>query len=1301
VPRLRPHGLWALLLLFAPVFAPVWVSAQSPVEMTIKREQLKSQLLPPFLHAITPEIEEQIKTQMLELDQGFTRTQFVEIPLASLLKDRKSEFMKMVRDDAQLKSDWTQFLESLNDLSVRISFKLKVLPHAKSINVKFEPTDNKQSLIQFEGKLIAQPEIQILEISGLEILEVDPDSGRGTTFPMPTEDTRLKAPASLKFDRPADFVLEGTLTENFGTKDSKRIFKLDLSQWNSTFKDVLISEPDSQALVSEFLQEHRFYSFVRTLMQTRTFGGLLGNDIDSNSSLIEREIKAQLDARRETVIVWMERGINGELIPHLHADLPEVRERIERARTEKRLVLEAVSQIPLSLEKINVNVDFENKKASAYLEPHPEFEAIFQIKTFELPPDWMGTVGDPVLKQIISQLYGKNLLQGKDVQARVKVQTREFEDDLWLPSKGGSLEVPLVFSDGTPRIDSSRLKVDLPFLDDVKIADVALRWNEASEIHLSPQSPKPLNQQLLLQLDKIVEAHQFVLGDEFLNNFEGTLLTEIERQVEQIQGAKLPAFAGDMGYSYKVTGFDIGAEGDMKCQVRPGRGPRPPVGYSFIPQGVGFDLLKTNSLFDFECEVQLPKTIDLSLSKIGSAQGSVASIDFSLVAERSELQRVKLKMKLVRDPKLGSLVMVPETWNLEEVLQNYKIPESGNGAPVIRGVAPAGMKGTLSTSARVPALLWSYVIGPRVDLGAVGNAAVSAGTWALAAKAWSLEQEEVESMLRSAVKDSIKDIQRELPETLFEELNGDLVRRRKLKEQGEMSDQAWEAIRRNPFGSQHIEFIDPETVNLGLMGEAEGRVLSQLEKVQEDLPWDESVGSFVIDESGLTVRQLAEREVIREARDTIEGTGGIRPIAEIVSNPRLENLSQKVKTEGLDYVRRSVSDSAGPLEEAVVDYLRKPSDEPNPNGDLVASPLESLEDVLSQRIFEMATIRSSIQTDAITLPDFCGVSLVPDVHNQTDQVLTMIVDMEGREKRPVVGAQRSERAPNFHQLFEMADEEGMIPVTVSTYLLERIAKNPDNLARVTKLIRDEAVKQPGIREEDFNLELRDPKVRMTAEGTPVLRIGVKIEQDPSFFQNVTGVLGLLPDALLSLITGEDVKAFQTITGLPGWLIDQASRPVTDIDGYMELEIPINLSVGDYVQSGSGKHDGHYLVAWADPDQLKIKNKEGWSSVFGSMAKDQVKKNANEFHRALRFDQPLAIPGYEDMMTFEVGKTIGPKSSKRRTVEGIPSVLERDAGPDGLYRGSLVFKLRPVINPEYQAWPSITVYNPKRKVEVPR
>jgi hypothetical protein len=152
---------------------------------------------------------------------------------------------------------------------------------------------------------------------------------------------------------------------------------------------------------------------------------------------------------------------------------------------------------------------------------------------------------------------------------------------------------------------------------------------------------------------------------------------------------------------------------------------------------------------------------------------------------------------------------------------------------------------------------------------------------------------------------------------------------------------------------------------------------------------------------------------------------------------------------------------------------------------------------------------------------------------------------------------------------------------------------------------------------------------------------------------------------------------------------------------MELEIPINLSVGDYVQSGSGKHDGHYLVAWADPDQLKIKNKEGWSSVFGSMAKDQVKKNANEFHRALRFDQPLAIPGYEDMMTFEVGKTIGPKSSKRRTVEGIPSVLERDAGPDGLYRGSLVFKLRPVINPEYQAWPSITVYNPKRKVEVPR
>ncbi len=1293
---MRFHWFWALFVVLAS-----WeTSAQSPVEITIKREQLKKQLLPPFLHALTPEIEDQIKAQMLELDQGFTRTQFVEIPLASLLKDRKAEFMKMVRDDAQLKGDWTQFLESLNDLSVRISFKLKVLPHAESITLKFEPTDNQQSLIQFEGKLVAKPEIQILEVSGLEILEIDPETGRGTTFPMPSEDTQLKAPASLNFDRHADFVLEGTLTENLATKDSKTIFKLDIGSWKSTFKDVLISERDSQALVDEFLQERRFYAFVRTLMQTKNFGGLLGNDTESNSSLIEREIKAQLDARRETVIVWMERNGNGELIPHLHADIPEVRSRIELARSEKRLVLEAISEIPLSLEKINVNVDFENKKASAYLEPHPEFEASFQIKTFELPKDWMGSIDDPVLKQIIPQLYGKNLLQDKDVRAQIKVQTREFENDVWLPSKGGYLEVPLEYSNGTPRIDSSRLKVDLPFLDDVKITDVALKWNGNSEIHLSPQSPKPLDKQLLLQLDKIVEAHQFVLGDEFLESFESTILTEIERQVEQIQGAKLPAFTGDLGYSYKVSGFDIGSQGDVACRVRPSRGPRPPVGYSFIPQGVGFEILKANSLFDLECEVQLPKSIDLSLTKIASADGSVASIDFSLVAEKPELQRVKLQMKLVRDPELGSLVMVPETWNLDEVLKNYQIPESGKGAPAIRGIAPSGLNGVLSTSARVPALMWSFVISPKINLGPVGNSLATTGTWALAAKASSIEREEVEKMLRSAVSDSIKDIQRELPETLFAELNGDLVRRRKLKQQGDLSDAAWEAIRRNPFGHQHIELIDPATLKLGLMGEAESRVLQQLEKVQDQLPWNKSVGTFVIDESGETVRQLAEGEVRREAVQTIEDTGGIRPIAEIVSNPRLEALSQKVRTEGLDYVRRSVSDSAAPLENAVVDYLRERPEVVNANGDVAASPLETLESVLSQRILDLATTRSSIVTDAITLPDFCGVSLIPDVHNQTDQVLTMIVDMEGREKRPVMGAKRSERAPNFTQLYEMADEEGMIPVTVSTYLLERIANNPDNLARVTKLIRDEAVRQPGIREEDHKLVLREPKVRMTETGIPVLRIGVKIEQDPSAFQNITGVLGLLPDALLSLITGEDVKTFQTITGLPGWLIDRASSPVTDIDGYMELEIPINLSVGDFVQGGDYKHVGHYLVAWTEPDQLKIKKKEGWSSVFGSMAKDQIKENADSFFRKIDFKQPLAVPGYEDMMTFELGKSMSSRS-KRRTVEGIPSIRERDAGPDGLYRGSLVFKLQPVVNPAYQSWPSITVYNPKRKVEVPR
>jgi len=790
-------------------------------------------------------------------------------------------------------------------------------------------------------------------------------------------------------------------------------------------------------------------------------------------------------------------------------------------------------------------------------------------------------------------------------------------------------------------------------------------------------------------------------GMSFLGHFESTVLTEIERQIEQISGVKTPALAGDLGYSYKVTGFDIGSQGDVACKVKPSRGPRPTVGYTFVPPGVGFDILKEKPLFDLECEVQLPKSIDLSLTKITSAEGSVASIDFSLVAEKPELQRVKLQMKLVRDPKLGALIMVPETWNLDEVLRNYKIPESGSGSPTIRGVAPTGLNGVLSTSARAPAVLWTFLIGPRVNLGRTGNTMMTVGTWSLAAKAASIEREEVERMLREAVQDSIKDIQREMPEVLFEELNGDLVSRRKLKDQGELSEAAWDAIHRNPFGQQYLDLVDPSTVKLGLMGEAEARVLQQLERVQDELPWNRSVGTFVIDDSGLTVRQLAEKEVRREAVDTVEGTGGIRPIAEIVSNPRLEELSGKVKTEGLDYVRRSVSDSAGPLEEAVVDYLRKPSEEQSSNGDVAASPIETLETVLSDTILKMATTRSSIQTDAITLPDFCGVSLIPDVHNQTEQVLTMIVDMEGREKRPVVGGQRSERAPKFGQLFEMADESGMIPVTVSTYLLERIAKNPENLARVTKLIRDEAVRQPGIREEDFKLELREPKVRMTADGTPVLRIGVKIEQDPSFFQNVTGVLGLLPDALLSLITGEEVKAFRDITGLPGWLIDQASKPLTDIDGYMELEMPINLSVGDYVQSGSGKHDGHYLVAWADPDQLKIKNKEGWSSVFGSMAKDQVQKNANQFYRAIRFDQPLAIPGYEDMMTFELGKTMDPGSSKRRTVEGIPSIMERDVGPDGLYRGSLVFKLRPVINPRYQSWPSITVTNPNRAVAVPR
>ena len=1296
MPRCLRIGLGALTLFLSPHL----IQAQSPIEITVKREQIK-ELLPPFLHALKPEIEAQLREQMLNLDQGFTRAQFVEIPLSNLLRDRKTEFLKMIRDEAELKEDWAGFLESLNDLSVRVSFRLRVLPHVESMSLAFEPTEDKKALLQFEGTMKAKPEIQILEISGLEILEVDPETGRGNSVAMPASQSNLTAPTSLSFDRTSDFNLEGQLEENFATNDSKKIFKLDLRKWQSSFKDVLLSESDSQRLIDEFLKEERFYAFVQTLMRTRTFGDLMGNDDDPNTSLIEREIMAQLDARREKVIVWMEKGPQGELIPHLHADEPKIKERIERARSEKRLVFEAEAAVPLSLESVKVKVDFDRKVASATLEPHAEFEATFDVKTFELPPDWMGSVQDPLLKKIISQLYGKNLFHGKDVQAHVRLQTRDFKDDVWLPSKGGYLEVPLQFKDGVPHIDSSQVQVELPFLDDVRIRELALKWNGASAVVLQPQSTEPLERQLLRQLDKLVEAHSFVLGDEFIQGMQTAVLTEVERQVEQIQGTRKARFTEDLQYSYSVTGFNIGSEGSAQCKVVQSKGPRSPVGYRFVPFNTGFDILKSPSLMDFDCELQLPKSIDLSLTGIKSQEGDVARIDFSLVAQKPELQKVKIKMKLVRDPQAGFLVMVPETWNLDEVLKNYEIPKNGPGTPAIVGVSAHGLKGVISTSAKIPHLAWSWYLSRKVNLGLLGNTLTSAATMTLAATAYSAEQEAVDQMLREAVTEAIQGIQRDLPETIFTKLNGDLPKRRKLLEQEQLSDEAWAAIARNPFQTKYLDLVDPATVDRGVMGDAEARVLERLKIFQEQTPWSSPIGPFAIDQSGETARQLIESEVRREAVDTIEGTGGIRPVSEIVSNPRLNEIATKARTEGLDYVRRSVSESAEPLERAVIDFLREPSvpDDPNASEESPRqSPLETLELVLSERLMEAATRRSSIQSEEITLPDFCGASLIPSVGEDGQELLTMIVDMEGREKRPALGAKRSERAPDFKKLFEMADEEGAIPVTVSTYLLERIAKNPQNLERVTKLIRDEAVRQPGIRQEDFKLELRDPKVRMTEEGQLVMRIGVKVEQEASTFQTITGVLGLLPDALLSLITGEDVKTFQDITGLPGWLLDRASSPITDLDGFMELEIPVNLSVGDIVAGRNWDHAGHYLVAWSDPEKVKIKSKDGWNSIFGGLAHDQIKENANKFHRDLQFDKPLTIPGYEDLMTFEVGRDMTGRS-KRRTVEGIPSIPERDAGPDGLYRGSVVFKLRPIVNPKYKSWPTITVTNDTKKVEV--
>jgi len=1265
IVAVRLVGLVSFILSSSALGTPAFAQPTEPLQISVSKKLLVDKILPAVINKLEPVIQEKLAAKLAEINAGFEREQKIEYPLYDLIEAQIPEIRKFFKLYSSEFQDWEDFLNRLRLIRLQATFTLRIRPEAESIEAEFMAPFQPRSLMGFEGRVVAAPQIELLSVSDLRLIEVDPKTGAQKSVEMSSHLKKILSD-STRFEFPvSEFSIKGSVTDTRGEDP----ILIELQSWQSSFKDALITEDQTRPLIKALIQEKTIFEGLNALMSLEAF--------KKAKSTAERDLKAFLDEQIVDLIIWVEK-VDGEYKPHLSlADKPETKMRMQKARDEKRLVFEAHTSIPLLGRDLKIDFDHETRIAKLEFIPLPLMSERFELKSLHLQDEWKGEITEPTINALVELLYGRNLFENQSLFV-----TPELE----IPKGTFEIQVPLEWEQDAPRILSESSKTLLSALDYAEFKNFKFDWGTAESFNLDLRSKKPWDIQVTDQLIPILNAHKEILGDEFLSGIaKKELLRSAETQALALTHTKKATKGSPISYDLNITSLALVQEGDMSCTYVKGNAKVDPnqalQGTFLLPDSAPKDVefILAPSLLEIECQVKLPQKIGIALSKVRSPQGSVGNIRFDLKTRDDSNPTVKMKWRLVRDPSSNLLAMIPVSTDWTAALNAYDIPLTGAGAPEIENILPnpGTIKGALASKVHLGTAIWNHVFRPKLDsapnemfLFNIGSMAVTTLADGYVRK---LERREVEDILRASVLDAKASLQRDVTSELFTLFNGNIGDKRKL------------AKMRAQFGDFfYIDpqfLIDPQTVDRGLLGAAEDRMKEGIKKFREIVPLDKPTGQFPTTPTH-ELKAIATMEVNKTVQQTLEGDpSGLTPISDRVSNKQMRAGTQRLQEKVSTYLQEVISRNYKKIEDAVIDFIRFRS---TPDAQ---SPLEALQFFINEEFKNAANRQIELSSNSIQLPTICGFSVASGSDDKLGDVYTVVANVENLSGKQPLRIPSPSISPRFSDFLRAVDADGGFPVGISTDTFEQVANNPKNIKAIEDGIVQEAQKSFGV-SENLSVQIRDVRVRMTKEGSPVVRLKLKVDQPARGAEGLLEILGFIPDAVTGLLTGGHFKPIKQI----GWAIDRVSDLVVDPDGYMEMEVPFKVSLGDVHFQQSDQIKGHYIFVTTQANSTKILNSKGWGSLAGGVAKAEVLDKSSSIVQSVHIP-PIRIEGLEGVLSFRLGRGMQEDLDKPLQI-GVPILRGAESDADNLYKGSFLFRILLDVSDEATVYPKIKASRPK-------
>jgi hypothetical protein len=857
-------------------------------------------------------------------------------------------------------------------------------------------------------------------------------------------------------------------------------------------------------------------------------------------------------------------------------------------------------------------------------------------------------VVDPQGRRIIVRITppGAHELDTKILEARIPLPGM---DDL--PLKGMNvrvlatnqqepleIEAPLEVKDGVLTLQEGPPKVNLATMSSLVWRRVEIQA-DGSDQSLVIESSLPLKQQIESQLPALSSLSRAVIDQGRISEMMGQLSQTIEAQVFgrawQIDRDKLSLSLQISDEGVPQTGVKVACDWDSATpwsasDVQRSLSHLPREALEYLPA------LQQSSLVEINCRVQLPRSLRVRLDRLRSNQDQLGPIEMNLITPMSEPDPVlHIRARVVRDSSTGNLVGAISDMNIAEVLKRYEMPLVGENAPSISYVIPGDpVKRAATQAPRILSTLWHISPIRRLLDGAPYPAQIvkwagDAGTAAMVREMRELEVQTVIRDLQKGLEDLARQGEPEIHQAVWNLLNGNLESRSRLAK-------AMGSELRRPTAT-------PTAEERGLLGRIDHLSDQRLQDLDSSEYLQEPVGNWTINEDQ-NLQERAEQKVAEQ----------IQKIFYPSVSEELEEVSRDVTSATDRWLSQAVANNASALDRAIMDFLvkRRASSD--------SSYREVMQQKLNEKLLEAIQKSGNISQPNLQIPPICGVTAhVEPAQLNLDWPEIFRTYPEFGDEPPRAPLRNEPKGPgvSIEYLKKWLEEDDAIPVSLSTEFLTEILDSPENRTRFSEIIlgQVEAEKPFGITDE---LKIEIPKIQVGVDKHNQLsvRATLKVTQPP--------------------------KGFQKIIPILGHLIDTASVPFFDLKGEVELEVPVRFAIDDYYDVSSGRLSSHQARVEVQTEGFKIRSQSGWQTLVGDQALKRVELEARSLVISPRFDKPLSLPGFEEVLAFQLGP-VGTETME--DVVRIDPLSRDDFGP-----GVVTLRAVPHFSFETLSWPKFEV-----------